>query len=118
MQNAQCKMQSAADLYASRLAARESDVAAIREREKQISAARLIAIAGAIALAAGQLWWWSLAAAALFIVLIIVHERVVRRRETASSAASFYRRGIERLTGAWAGKGISGDRYRRDHHLY
>ena len=105
--------------------------AAYRERaaddargEERISRARLgVALAAAViawlAFGAGRLSpWWLAAPAAAFVILLVAHGRVRRRRLRAERGATFYRRGIARLDGQWAGTGRTGVRFSDPHHPY
>ena len=105
--------------------------AAYRERaaddargEERISRARLgVALAAAViawlAFGAGRLSpWWLAAPAATFVILLAVHGRVRRRRLRVERGATFYRRGIARLDGQWAGTGRTGVRFSDPHHPY
>ena len=105
--------------------------AAYRERaaddargEERISRARLgVSLAAAViawlAFGAGRLSpWWLVAPAAAFVILLAVHQRVRRRRLRAERGAAFYRRGIARLDGRWAGTGRTGARFSDPHHPY
>ena len=98
--------------------------AADGRREERISRARLgVALAAALiawlAFAAGRLSpWWLAAPAAAFVILLAVHGRVRRRRLRAERGAAFYRRGIARLDGQWAGTGRTGARFSDPHHPY
>lgn len=49
--------------------------------------------------------------ATVFSALVIWHERVVRLRDTAARRMRFYEEGLVRLSGDWAGKGKSGERF-------
>lgn len=104
-------------VYAERLSARLAEVSDLKERERRISLARLVAIALAIGIA-----FWHLAAAlvpiAAFVGLVIAHERVVVRRRRAEASAGFYERGLARIDGTWQGKGDQTSDFVDEHHPY
>jgi MutS domain V len=101
--------------------ARAADAA---RREEMISRARLgVALAAALiawlAFSAGRLSsWWLVAPAAAFVVLLALHGRMRQRRLRAERGAAYYRRGLARLDGQWAGAGHAGARFRDPHHPY
>ncbi len=93
-------------------------------REEMVSRVRLgVALAAALtawlAFGAGRLSpWWLVAPAAAFATLLAVHARVRRQRLRAERGAAYYRRGLARLDGQWAGTGRTGARFRDPHHPY
>jgi hypothetical protein len=93
-------------------------------REEQVSRARLgVALATAViawlAFGAGRMSpWWLVIPAAAFVILLVIHGRARRRRLRAERGAAFYRRGIARLDGQWAGTGRTGARFSDPHHPY
>jgi hypothetical protein len=94
-------------------------------REERISRARLAvalaaaALIGWLAFGGGRLSsWWLVAPAAAFAILLAVHRRVRRRRLRAERGVAYYRRGIARLDGQWAGTGRTGARFADPHHPY
>jgi hypothetical protein len=112
------------ELYAQRLADRQSTANRLGARERTVSMLRLAVFAAAAAaawsafgaerIAAG----WLLVPVALFLLLVAFQERIVRARKNAAAAAAFYARGIERLEDRWSGNGIAGDEFSDDHHPY
>ncbi len=100
---------------------RAADVA---RREEVITRARLgVALAAVLiawlAFGAGRLSpWWLAAPAAAFVTLLATHARVRRTRLRAERGAAYYRRGLARLDGQWAGTGRTGARFRDPHHPY
>jgi hypothetical protein len=101
--------------------ARAADAA---RREEMITRARLgvalvaVLIAG-LAFGAGRLSpWWLAAPAAAFVTLLAIHARFRRTRLRAERGAAYYRRGLVRLDGQWAGSGRTGARFRDAHHPY
>jgi hypothetical protein len=82
-----------------------------------------VALAGAViawfVFVSHQLTPWTLVApAAAFIILAVFHQKIARRRTLATRAIAFYDRGLARLNDEWAGKGISGERFRDASHVY
>ncbi len=110
--------------YRRREAAYRERAADDARREERISRARLgVALAAALiawlAFGTGRLSpWWLAAPAAAFVILLAVHGRVRRRRFRTERGAAFYRRGIARLDGQWAGTGRTGARFSDPHHPY
>ena len=110
--------------YARRLATHER----ARERWDRIDARvadlRLVAFAVAAALAAviafrgGPSWWWISAPAGALIALVLAHEPIRRRAEHASRTIEFYRRGLARMEGRWAGTGLTGEGFLDPDHPY
>src|SRR5262245_11921313 len=110
--------------YTARLAARREAVARLVRREERISRLRLACVIAAAALA-----WigirrgvpspaWALAPLAGFAVLVARHWDTTAARTRAERAVAFYRRGLDRLEGTWAGGGETGDRFRHPAHPY
>jgi MutS domain V len=110
--------------YGRRETSRVDRAAESARREEMISRARLgVVIAAALiawqAFGAGRLSaWWLLAPAAAFVSLLAVHARARRHRLRAERGAAYYRRGLARLDGRWAGTGRTGVRFRDPHHPY
>jgi hypothetical protein len=111
-------------VYTARLAARRETVARLVRREERISRLRL-----ACAIAAAVLCWlgvrygvpsppWVVAPLAGFAVLVARHWDATAARERAERAVLFYRRGLDRLEGTWAGGGETGERFRCPAHPY
>jgi hypothetical protein len=107
--------------YQNRLALRRERIAASDRRHQTVSNARLAAAAAI----AGLLWlvffrravspWWIAASAISFTALVVFHARVLQRLERARRAARLYERGLERLSGEWAGRGRGGDQFLENH---
>ena len=110
-------MPAVRDLYVERLEQRRKSIAMLRERERKISAFRLVSIAATIAVA---FWDWraALVTLAAFIVLVILHERAIRTRTRAENGAKFYERGLARIDDTWPGLGDAGTDFADDHHPY
>jgi hypothetical protein len=111
-------------LYAARLANREAAVARFAGRDLALSRVRLGVFAAAalmawLALRSGLLSpWWLAALAMAFGALVVVHARVLASMQLARRGVTFYRRGLDRLDHAWAGQGLTGDRFRDEAHPY
>ena len=103
--------------YTRRLNARLATARSHRDLDRIYSGARL----GVATLAVVAAWlvfgsrllavYWLAPLAAGFITLVVVHERLRRRRQRTERAVEFYRRGLERLRGDWAGKGHCTERF-------
>jgi len=111
-------------LYRARLSAREA-IRAHRERQHiRLGNARLITAGAAVLLLAlvygARLLEpvWLLLPVAVFAALAIRHDRVLQARRAAERTIDFYRRGLDRLTDAWAGSGEDGARFGSPDHLY
>src|SRR5262249_32368098 len=110
--------------YTARLAARRETVARLVRREERISRLRL-----ACAIAAAVLCWlgvrygvpsplWGLGPLARFAALVARHWDGRAARQRGERAVLFYRRGLDRLEGTWAGGGETGERFRCPAHPY
>src|SRR5262245_41846639 len=62
--------------------------------------------------------WWLVVPGAAFALLVIAHARARRRRRRAERGVAFYRRGLARLDGQWAGTGSPGVRFADPPHPY
>ncbi|HXE79623.1 MAG TPA: hypothetical protein VNK41_02650 [Vicinamibacterales bacterium] len=112
-------------MYRERLAAQEVILAALDREHIRLGNAQL-ATAGAAVLLLVLTYGpprlltpaWLLVPAAVFVLVAIRHDRVLQARRRAERIIGFYRRGIDRLTGAWAGSGENGARFASPDHLY
>ncbi|HKO00517.1 MAG TPA: DNA mismatch repair protein MutS, partial [Thermoanaerobaculia bacterium] len=103
--------------YAARLERHRADIARFTARERQISIARLIAIAAAIV--AGYFWGWLMLVPVIaFVALVIAHEPAIAAKRRATAAAAFCERGIARMSNAWRGRGDRGAEFADDHHPF
>jgi hypothetical protein len=107
--------------YERRLCLWRAQIAALDRRQFHLSNGRL-AVAGVFAvlfwLAAirGSLsGWWPVAAALAFGALVVVHARLLHGGERARRAERVYLRGLDRLSGRWAGHGRGGEAFDDDH---
>jgi hypothetical protein len=55
---------------------------------------------------------------AVFVALVVTAYRAERTRDQARRAAAFHARALARLDHAWHGQGITGARWRDEHHPY
>ncbi len=107
--------------YEQRLRRWRDRVAAYDRRHLIVSNARLAA-AATIAL---LLWlaffrgtvspWWVVAGIAGFVALVVFHARVLQRLERSTRGVRLYERGLERLSGRWAGGGRGGESFVEGH---
>ena len=107
--------------YEQRLRRWQDRVAAYDRRHLIVSNARL-AVAATIAL---LLWlaffratvspWWVVAGVAGFVALVVFHARVLQRLERSTRGVRLYERGLERLSGQWAGGGRGGESFVEGH---
>src|SRR4029453_7010918 len=61
---------------------------------------------------------WALVPLVAFAILVARHWDATAARQRAERAVVFYRRGLDRLEGTWAGGGETGERFRRLAHPY
>ena len=109
--------------YRRRRQARQGNVAAAERRSTQLSYARVVAFALAVAAiwaAAKHLVPGSIIAlpAVAFVALIVVHDRADRARKRALRAVDFWERGLARIEERWVGTGEGGARFYDDAHPY
>ncbi len=110
--------------YERRLRARLDRAARYRRLEDRLAYARLALAVLGVAMA----WLafvpdlihalWLAAPVASFVVMVAMHGRILGLRTRAERAAEFYQRGIDRLDGAWHGRGDDGNRYLDPQHPY
>jgi hypothetical protein len=110
-------------LYTQRLSERQAEISRRERRHRALGNWRLAAVACTLAtvglaLAHTVPVLWAALPGAAFVVLVVAHERLLREMERRKRAARFYKRGIERLDGAWAGGGEGGARYLDPAHPY
>jgi hypothetical protein len=109
-------------LYRERFSEREREKAARKRKVALVSYARLLIFFAGVALLwfvwerEPERWPFLFVPVVLFGGLLAVHVRLGEALTRIERAERFYRRGIERLEGAWQGKGRSGDAFvDRDH---
>jgi hypothetical protein len=110
-------------LYTQRLSERQAEISRRERRHRALGNWRLAAVACTLAtvglaLAHTVPVLWAALPGAAFVALVVAHERLLRKMERRKRAARFYKRGIERLDGAWAGGGEGGARYLDPAHPY
>jgi hypothetical protein len=111
--------------YRTRLAERQSQADALSLRYRYIGIARIaFLVTGAIILLTAstnrdaQFALWLIPVVMVSVVLLVMHQQIFQRRNYFLRAVKFYQRGIERLTGNWAGQGIAGHEFRHEAHPY
>ncbi|HEX3068927.1 MAG TPA: DNA mismatch repair protein MutS [Thermoanaerobaculia bacterium] len=105
-------------IYETRLASHRAEATTLRARERNLSIARIVFFAVAVIIAIVHFSGWVAIPIVGFIALMVAHDRTITRRRRADAAARFCERGIERLSGQWQGKGVSGTGYADEHHLF
>jgi hypothetical protein len=105
-------------IYESRLATHHADAASLRARERTISITRIVIFAIAVIIAIVHFSGWIAIPIVGFIALMVAHDRKITRRRRAEAAARFCERGMERLSGQWQGKGVTGSGYADEHHPF
>jgi hypothetical protein len=114
----------ARSVYSQRLAVLESERLRLRQRDRIFGfskvAAALVAVVAALWLARAYPTFlaWTLLPALVFAILWIAHERLLRTLTASTRLEGFYRRGLGRLDGQWAGQGDTGQRFLDPNHLY
>jgi hypothetical protein len=107
--------------YERRLSGWRRQIVAVDRRHFHLSNGRLFvgavfAVLFWLAAIRGSLsGWWPIGAALTFGALVIVHARLLRRAERARRAERVYLRGVDRLSGRWAGTGRGGEGFDDDH---
>ena len=113
----------AAAVYAAELGALEAVQARAQRRERLLGLTKLAVAAGTL-IAAGLLihdkvrMAWLLAPCLAFVALAVAHEKLLRAMRVRDRALRFYRRGLARLEGRWAGEGERGERFLDVKHPY
>jgi len=116
----------AGETYEAGRRAHAQAVASLEARARAIGTARLLLVAGAIALIGGIVWahlgpaaWVALGAlVAAFVALVLVHARVYDAKERALAAMRFHERGLARLARAWDRLPATSDRFRAADHPF
>ena len=105
------------ELYQNRLVQKQAEAEARRKNVALVAYARLAIFVAGIALAwfvfeTEQVAWpWLLFPVIVFFVLLYWHGGLYGALRRMERAASFYRRGLDRLSDAWIGKGYQGASY-------
>jgi hypothetical protein len=110
-------------IYSAKLAENRAALVEETKRDHGLGYAKLALLAliffGAIALVRTPARLpWLLIPAGLFVVLAALHTRVLQRVQRLNRVLTFYECGLERLSGAWMGKGESGERFLDVAHPY
>jgi hypothetical protein len=111
------------DIYATRLADRQSNLKGLETKRLRLGNARLLVFAGVSAVAwfvwKGSLsLWWIAAPLAAFFALVWTQARIERDAERFRRRIRFYERGLARLENRWQGGGESGEHFLDAHHPY
>jgi hypothetical protein len=110
--------------YEVRLKARTARLRTLQRRDRWLSEARLLVFALGLALiwAVFGVPRWPGALLALPVIgfgaLLVAHERTARALRRAAAAARFYEDGIARIEDRWAGRGLTGEDFRPQDHVY
>lgn len=114
----------ARERYTANLAERTRAVEAMERRDRAYSMVRLALFGIFLVL----LWlvfarqaapfWTPVLPVVAFAVLAIAHELLAQRRARMERAVSYYRHGLARLEGEWAGQGSTGERFLDPAHPY
>jgi hypothetical protein len=114
----------AAEEYRQRLKDREDRVARREAVHIRLGNFRLVLVMVAAAMAWESVGrhafspWWMVLPLIVFVFVAAYHSRVLRARDLAQRAVSFYRSGLARVEGRWAGTGETGERFSDPHHVY
>jgi len=115
---------SVAEAYASRLRARETEVARLARLHDRIGNGRLalgvvfLLVAAAVLLERAIAPVWLLLPAIAFAALVLYHSSVRRARVRAERAVTYYREGIARIEDRWTGLGPTGQHFAGINHIY
>ena len=110
--------------YSQRLQQREARLAELTRSDARIGGVRLAIGASFLImlwLCFGRYGWplpSLLLPPAAFVVTLLWHARIRSRRTQAERCVAFYREGLERIHGAWDGRGAAGERFDAPHHIY
>jgi hypothetical protein len=110
--------------YSRRLEARRRALGGSERTDAAISGVRLAVVVSAVLLAwlawdGGPISWrWLSLPALAFAILIVVHERVIRARLRGERAVRYYDDCLARLDHRWVGRGVSGDRFLDEDHIF
>jgi hypothetical protein len=104
--------------YDERLAQHRAELTALRANERTLSIGRIVFFLAIVAVAVIHFSAWIMIPILGFVGLVIAHDRIIKRRRRAEAAARFCERGIERMTGEWQGRGISGTGFAPEHHPF
>ena len=112
------------DEYKTRLAARLAELGRQRRTHVWLGNCRIVGFLGLLALAAAAFFrdafspWWLVVPVAMLAAAGIVMERREAVIDQLLRATRFYERALDRLADRWAGRGVTGERFRDEHHLY
>ncbi len=110
--------------YADRLAARKGEAVRLAAAIDRVGQLRLAVFLAGLGVAVAA-WvsgvysaWWATAAALPFVALVLRSKALGYRKAAALRAVRYYRHGLDRLAGNWAGRGPTGERFADPDHLY
>ncbi len=112
------------DEYKTRLAARLAALERHKQTHVWLGNCRVIGFLGLLALTAAAFFgdafspWWLVVPFAMLAAAGIVMERREAVIDQLLRATRFYERALDRLADRWAGRGVTGERFRDEHHLY
>jgi hypothetical protein len=109
--------------YSARLEKRKKSLVELDRLNGRVGTARLLLAAAFLILAWGSPargipLLWLLVPAGLFVATVLYHQRVRTLRALAQRAVTLYRTGLERLQGQQMDRGLSGDQFDDEHHVY
>lgn len=111
--------------YSARLQARRAQAANAAEKYRKIGYLRIcLLLTGAILIirilftAHQSSAWWLIPIGLASLLLIGIHQKIFRNQRRFERAVKFYETSLHRLEGDWAGKGITGERFRHSEHQY
>jgi len=112
------------DDYQTRLAARRAELERQRRTHIRLGNFRLIGFLTLLVLAALAFFggafspWWLVVPVVILAAVGVVMERREAVIDQLLRTIGFYERALDRLADRWAGRGVTGDRFRDEHHLY
>ncbi len=107
-----------AEEYRKRLADRRAGLAGSDGAHERLGNWRLLLVLAALGSAYWRVWWG--VGAALFVIgwVSVRLGALDKLRERFKRAAEHYEAALDRIAGKWAGRGVAGDRYAPEEHLY
>ena len=114
----------AVEEYRQRLKDRESRFAHHEKTHIRLGNIRLVLVLAAAGIAWESIWlhafsyWWLAGSMLVFVSVASYHSGILRARDLARRAVAFYRNGLARIEGHWAGAGQTGERFDDSHHVY
>ncbi len=106
------------DEYRKRLAERQAGFAVSDAAHERMGNWRLLLVVAALGAAYWRVWWAVGGATFAMGWASVRLGGLGRLRERFGRAAEYYRLALDRVAGKWAGRGVSGERYLPEQHLY